>query len=107
MKMKRMIGVLTALLLFYSTVFAQHKTENLVIVNLDGMRWQEIFKGVDEVLMNDSMYNRGIKEMKEKFWAETEEERRRKLFPFLWNVIGQEGQLYGNRKYDNKVDNAN
>ena len=29
------------------------------------------------------------------------------LFPFLWNVVAQQGQLYGNRVYGNKVDNAN
>jgi hypothetical protein len=86
---------------------AQQKTENLVIVTLDGMRWQEVFKGVDEVLMNDSTYNHGIKEMKEKFWAISEEERRARLFPFVWNTIAKQGQAYGNRKYDNKVDNAN
>jgi hypothetical protein len=45
--------------------------------------------------------------MKEKFWANTDEERRKKLFPFLWSVVAEQGQLYGNRKYDNKVDNAN
>ena len=85
----------------------QRKTENLVIVTLDGMRWHEVFKGVDEALMNDSTYNRDIKGMKEKFWDDSEEERRKKLFPFLWNVVAGKGQLYGNRKYDNKIDNAN
>ncbi|MEI9912067.1 MAG: alkaline phosphatase family protein [Bacteroidota bacterium] len=86
---------------------AQQKTENLVIITLDGMRWQEVFKGVDEALMNDSTYNHGIKEMKEKFWVVSEEERRARLFPFVWNTIAKQGQVYGNRKYDNKVDNAN
>lgn len=86
---------------------AQHRTENLVIVTLDGMRWQEVFNGVDKVLMTDSSYNRGINEMKEKFWASSEEERRAKLFPFIWNTMGKQGQIYGNRKYDNKIDNAN
>jgi hypothetical protein len=85
----------------------QHNTENLVIVTLDGMRWQEIFKGIDETLANDSIYTGGIKAMKEKFWTDSEEERRKKLFPFLWNTVAVQGQLYGNRKYDNKIDNAN
>lgn len=89
------------------TAVCQHKTNNLVIVTLDGMRWQEVFGGVDEVLLNDSIFNHDRKGLKEKFWAETAEERRKKLFPFLWNVVAQQGQLYGNRKYDNKVDNAN
>jgi hypothetical protein len=83
------------------------KTENLVIVTLDGMRWQEVFKGVDEVLMNDSIYNRDRKGMKEKFWADSEDERRKKLFPFLWNTVASKGKIYGNRRYGNYVNNAN
>jgi hypothetical protein len=104
--LKRIIACFLALIAVELTN-AQHKTENLVIVTLDGMRWQEVFKGVDEVLMNDSVYNRGIDEMKQKFWAGSEEERRKKLFPFLWNTVATQGQLYGNRKYDNKIDNSN
>jgi hypothetical protein len=86
---------------------AQHKSENLVIVTMDGMRWQEIFKGLDESLSKDSLFTRDIDELKEKFWASAEEERRAKLFPFLWKEVAAKGQVYGNRKYDNKVDNAN
>ena len=103
---KKIISCYCALLLGF-IVQGQGATENVVIVTLDGMRWQEVFKGVDETLMNDSLYNRGIKEMKEKFWANADEERRKKLFPFLWSVVAEQGQLYGNRKYDNKIDNAN
>jgi hypothetical protein len=95
------------ILIFALVAKGQHKTENLVIVTLDGMRWQEVFTGVDETLLNDSSYNHGIKAMKEKFWADGEKERRKKLFPFFWTVIAEQGQLYGNRKYDNKIDNAN
>ena len=94
-------------LIFSLAAFTQQKTENLVIITLDGMRWQEVFKGVDNTLMNDTLYNHGIKEMKDKFWSEQEDERRARLFPFIWNVVAKQGQMYGNRKYDNKVDNAN
>jgi hypothetical protein len=85
----------------------KQKTENLVIVTMDGMRWQEVFGGVDEVLVNDSVFNRDREGIKNKFWAATPEERRTKLFPFFWSEIAQHGQLYGNRKYDNKIDNSN
>ncbi|MFT3936818.1 MAG: hypothetical protein QM726_24550 [Chitinophagaceae bacterium] len=86
---------------------AQHKTENVVIVTMDGMRWQEIFGGVDEELLNTKTYTKEPDEIKKQFWAATAEERRKKLFPFLWTTIAEKGQLYGNRKYDNKFDNAN
>jgi hypothetical protein len=94
-------------LLPVSSAYAQRKTENLIVVTLDGLRWQEVFKGVDERLMNDSIYNRNIKDMKEKFWSASAEERRKKLFPFLWTVVAQKGQIHGNRQHGNKVDNAN
>jgi hypothetical protein len=41
------------------------------------------------------------------FCAETPHERREKLMPFVWNVIGKEGQLYGNRKHNNKMQLTN
>ncbi len=98
---------LIALILLTQLVSAQRKTENLIIVTLDGMRWQEVFKGIDPVLSADTLYNRDPKSLREKFWAESEVERRKKLFPFLWTTIEKQGQLYGNRAFDNKVDNAN
>lgn len=95
-------------ILFAIVTFAQnHKTENIVIVTLDGMRWQEVFGGVDAVLVNDSIFNHNRKGLKETFWSENKEERRSKLFPFFWDTIATQGQLYGNREYDNKLDNAN
>ena len=88
--------------------FAQiQKTENIIIVTLDGMRWQEVFGGVDSILMADSVFTHDRKAVKEKFWAPTPEERRKKLFPFLWATIAERGQLYGNRRYQNAVNNAN
>jgi len=86
---------------------AQPKTENVVIVTLDGMRWQEVFGGADEVLVNDSVFNHDRDGIKKKFWAASATERRKKLFPFLWSTVAAQGQLYGNREYDNKLDNAN
>ncbi len=92
---------------FFAVAQAPRKTENVVIVTLDGMRWQEVFGGVDETLMNDSVFNPNRKGIREKFWAPAADERRRKLFPFLWSTIAAQGQLYGNRWQGNKLDNAN
>jgi len=108
MKLRYVLGI-AVLFSIQSAVIGQTKqqTENLVIVTLDGMRWQEVFGGVDEVLINDSVFTADRDGLKKMFWAATPEERREKLFPFLWKEILQKGQLYGNRKYGNKIDNAN
>lgn len=88
--------------------FAQtHKTENVVIVTLDGMRWQEVFGGADSALLNNKKYTHDSSGMYKKFWAATGDERRKKLFPFFWNTLAQQGQLYGNRNLGNNVNNAN
>ena len=33
---------------------ATHKTENVIVVMIDGMRWQEVFRGADPVLIKTS-----------------------------------------------------
>lgn len=86
---------------------AQPKTQNVVIVTLDGMRWQEVFKGADTRLINDTSFNHDVDGMKKEFWDQNENVRRQKLFPFFWSTIYQKGQLYGNRVFGNQVDNAN
>lgn len=84
----------------------ERKTENLVIITLDGFRWQEMFQGADQDLLRDKDYcpNQRIAD---RFDAPTGQERREKLLPFFWNVIGTQGQLYGNREYKNRVNCSN
>jgi hypothetical protein len=93
--------------LLLSYLFAQSRTENLIIVTLDGFRWQEVFSGADSVLINDSTFVQDTAALKQSFWAPTAEERRQKLLPFFWSTIQTQGQLYGNRWKENRVDNAN
>lgn len=85
----------------------KNKTENLIIITLDGMRWQEVFGGVDSALMNNKEYSKNSKELKGKYWSDDISERRAKLFPFFWRTIATKGQLYGNRAFGNNVDVAN
>jgi hypothetical protein len=87
--------------------FGQRKTENLVIVTLDGMRWQEVFQGMDEQLAKDSTYTKGYTRLQKQFGGATPLDRRERLLPFFWKEIAQKGQLYGNRNIDSKVNNAN
>lgn len=86
---------------------AQNRTKNLVIVTLDGLRWQEVFRGADSVLTNNKEYNSDKEGIIQKFWATTPIERRTKLMPFLWSTVIPKGQIYGNRDLGNKADVAN
>src|SRR5579863_5974421 len=88
-------------------LFAQnYKTQNVVIVTLDGFRWQELYRGVDPALL-DSKYTENKSEIRKKFWANTTDERRKLLMPFLWSTMVSEGQLYGDRDLGNRDEVAN
>ncbi len=96
--------------LFFVAFFAdaQRQTENIIIITTDGFRWQEVFKGMDSAIANNSKYNQGDSAfIFKKYWSNDENERRKKLFPFLWSSVVNNGQLFGNRMTGNKVDNMN
>ncbi|HEY6975002.1 MAG TPA: alkaline phosphatase family protein [Chitinophagaceae bacterium] len=99
------------LLLVLSTLtlitFSQRKTENLVIVTLDGMRWEEVFGGVDSAIIVNKNFTRDSDQVTKNFWNDDVKERRKKLFPFLWTTVATSGQLYGNRNAACEVNNAN
>jgi hypothetical protein len=75
------------------------KTRHVVLIVSDGLRWQEIFTGADEQLMNEK--NGGIwdkeEALKAQFWRADPNERRKALFPFLWNTVAAHGQIFGNQ----------
>ena len=99
-----MLVTMKPLVLFFlllgASAFAQHATRNVLVVTLDGLRWQEVFRGADEAyidLAGGGVPENQIKATRETWLAPTVEERRRKLMPFLWGEIAMRGQIFGNR----------
>jgi hypothetical protein len=73
-------------------------TQNLVLVTLDGARWQEVFTGLDE----------GLLKAPSRFSGVTPEERRSKLMPFLWStLVSDHGFIAGNRSAGGRVSVTN
>lgn len=94
--MKRIIALMLTLL----AVDAQSQpalTENLILITADGIRWQEIFRGIDQRLVNDERYTPRPDELTERYAGKTHVDARAKLFPFLWSVVAEQGVLVGNR----------
>jgi len=83
------------------------KTENLIFITLDGLRWQEVFSGADSLLVVDTKYAQDPEKLTETFWHLDPKVRRETLMPFFWEVIAKEGQLHGNRKLGSKVNDKN
>ena len=101
-------GLFILFFLFYTFLCHAQKAENIIIITTDGFRWQEVFKGMDSAIANNSKFNqRDSNYIFKNYWDNNEQERRKKLFPFLWSNIVNGGQLYGNRIAGNKVDNMN
>jgi hypothetical protein len=100
--------ILAFFVLLSSILNAQNNTENIIIITTDGFRWQEVFKGMDSAIANNSKFNQGDSEYIFKhYWSNDANERRKKLLPFLWSTVVNQGQLFGNRTAGSKVDNAN
>src|SRR5688572_27834466 len=90
------LAIVLAILTVNARAAETTKTENLFFVMLDGVRWQEVFTGAEESLLNKERGGvANVKAIKDKFWRDSADQRRQALMPFLWNVIAKEGQLYG------------
>jgi hypothetical protein len=89
---------------------AQLKTGNVVLIVLDGVRWQELFTGADPTLMNSTYGGSWESEamLKARFGNPDPHARREQLFPFIWQVIAKKGQVFGNQKLGSvaQVSNA-
>lgn len=82
------------------TASAQPATRNVLLVTMDGLRWQEVFRGADEAFINTEfggVSENAIKSVRAAALAATPVERRKKLMPFLWGEVASHGQIFGNR----------
>lgn len=73
------------------------RDQRLIFVMLDGLRWQEVFRGADPELAANSEYMRSsfAKDVRGRFVDAPD--RRRALMPFLSDVVARDGALVGNR----------
>ncbi|MDZ4709383.1 MAG: alkaline phosphatase family protein [Saprospiraceae bacterium] len=95
------------LLLFYLTfynILAQESSANLIIITTDGLRWQEIYQGLDKKLVKTCERPAEINQF---YAGDDPVKSRERILPFVWGTLAKEGCLYGNRNYKNKVDTRN
>ncbi|WP_159471806.1 alkaline phosphatase family protein [Dyadobacter sp. 3J3] len=105
--MKKLLLLLFLFLPFTNALSQSRKAENLIVVVLDGMRWQEIFAGADSAIINNPLFTKDKKQVQKQFWDSDPVKRREMLFPFLWEIIATNGQVYGNRNLKNEVNVSN
>ncbi|MFN0241954.1 MAG: alkaline phosphatase family protein [Planctomycetota bacterium] len=83
------------------------RTENVVLVLFDGLRWQEVFAGADAERI-DAIGDEAERErVRREYWRDDVSDRRAVLMPFLWTQIATEGQVFGNVERGSSVRCAN
>ncbi len=105
--MKNKMLLLMAALVAFLKISAQDSDTKVILITLDGYRWQELFTGADPLLIGNKEYVHEVEALKEAFWRETPEERREALMPFFWTQVSKMGQLHGNRALGSKVNLTN
>jgi len=110
MKLRHSFFALLALLSLLGAAAAQTKTENVILITLDGARTQEIFGGVDLDILKEKTRRGKVEDnaFYKKYWAATPEARREKLMPFFWGTLmKQHGSIAGNRALNSSVMTTN
>jgi hypothetical protein len=101
--------MVAGLILNSNQVLAQKstQTENIFLITVDGLRWQEVFKGADSLFIDDTGMVENTDELVSHYWDLDQHKRREMLMPFFWTTINTKGQLYGNRSFGNLAENRN
>ena len=90
--------------LFSAASFANNK---LVLVTIDGLRWQEVFRGLQTEIVNDNAATKNQTTLIKKLSNLPPAKARKALMPFLWSTIAEQGVLIGNRDIGSKMSVSN
>lgn len=94
MRTLRCLAVVLLAFWVYPSAQVITPSQNVVVITLDGYRWQEMFTGAaQEYFKRDSKGQPGDAE--KRFWRSTAEERRALIMPFLWREVAAKGQIFG------------
>ena len=87
--------LLASFILLASSVCANDA--NVVLVTLDGVRWQEVFSGADKNLISNKDFVKQPSDLSNEFWDENPHKRQQLLMPFLTQVVAKQGVIIGDR----------
>lgn len=94
--------MISRILLLASLVTAPvvSQARHVVFVTIDGVRAEDLFGGIDSVIVGDSKGS-GIGDVaafRARLWRNTPAERRHLVMPFLWDTLVPAGVLFGEGK---------
>ncbi|MFY8325700.1 alkaline phosphatase family protein [Pseudoalteromonas sp. ZZD1] len=81
--------------------------ENVVLVTLDGVRWQEVFTGADKALINNVDFVKNKEQLNNEFWHNNPEHRQQLLMPFITQTMAEGGVIIGDRENGSRMSVSN
>jgi hypothetical protein len=78
----------------YAPVSAADPGARVVLVTIDGVRWQEVFRGADPAMLTAAQ--RAPSSPLAALAKADPHDARRALLPFVWDTLAKQGQIFGN-----------
>jgi hypothetical protein len=89
------------------TSFITIAADNVVLVTIDGLRWQEVFNGAQLSMIKNDKFVSNSSQLEHDFWHQDVTVRREKLMPFFWQSIVTQGAVIGDRNNNSNMSVAN
>ena len=108
--MKKLILILIPFLIFNScSELTKDETNapNIILITLDGVRWQEVFNGIDLELIENKKFTKSSEFLNQMFFDKNHKIRQQKLLPFFSNYINNHGVLIGNKDEGSSIKLTN
>ena len=93
--MKKLLILSFLFFLLILVIAKKEKSPNIFLITLDGVRWQEVFYGIDKDLVDNTNYVENKSLLIDTYYSPQLFERRKKLMPFTWDYIYENGKLFG------------
>ena len=105
--MKKLLILSFIFFLLILIIPKKEKSPNIFLITLDGVRWQEVFYGIDKDLVDNTNYVENKSLLIDRYYSPQLFERREKLMPFTWNYIYKNGKLFGDSLNNSKFSLTN
>lgn len=105
----RTLAALAAALWLALPAAAAPRTQNVILITLDGVRTQEIFGGLDETIAKhaDAQPYSEMAVVRTRYAAATPEARRAALMPTFWKTLAPQGIVFGNHALGSRMEVEN
>jgi len=102
--MRRCVWLVVVLAWVGAAEAAPKHTQRVILVTADGLRWQELFSGIDPMLMKEKEAGmQDAPQLRDRLWSDSAVERRRRLMPFFWTQLAPRGVVLGNVRRNSPV----